>query len=189
MSRRLPDQGARWGADPSPTIPSVSTPQDVPPLYVELCSLYGEQNVARASSIRENLRNNYPHLAILNIDPLEFADDLLDSAARSMEIAAADERPHSLPETLDLIDKFIGSTLAQNPTFTSTRNCTVSYGDESRGKAARAQAKRVMLIKTGVIICGCTVAYSFGAGIGEHPGWGMAASFFTFLLLGGFLFG
>ena len=42
-----------------------------------------------------------------------------------------------MPETLDIMDKHIGSVLVQNPSWDRIANANVQYGDEEKGNAAK----------------------------------------------------
>lgn len=135
MNSRPPGEGARWGDDPQPK-PEPSAPQH-PPQYLRLCKQFGEQNTQRAVQLQNHIRHNYPHLRITQIDPLEFAADALEFARAQMDYAARDGRPHSMPETLKILEDLLGGALAENPDQTRIpRGLNLTFGDERKGRAA-----------------------------------------------------
>ena len=136
MTNKPPREGARWGDDPAPEPITTPTPS-VPAGYEELCQQYGIENVKRALQVRARIQHEYPHLSIAQGDALIFASDLLENAKNEISRAAQDGRPHTMPETLDIMDKHIGSVLVQNPSWDRIANANVQYGDEEKGNAAK----------------------------------------------------
>ncbi|MEP3280472.1 MAG: hypothetical protein ABJN26_14045 [Stappiaceae bacterium] len=133
MISKPPREGARWGDDPAPEPVTQPEPKAPPAEYVALCDQYGETNVEKALSIHSKVKNEYPHLDVLNAGSFSFAADLLDRARVSMKAAAEDGRAHSMPETLDICDKFVGPFLAKNPSPEALSSMEFTYGDEHTG--------------------------------------------------------
>ncbi|KPQ05934.1 MAG: hypothetical protein HLUCCA12_13190 [Rhodobacteraceae bacterium HLUCCA12] len=131
---RPPREGARWGDDPSPE--RAPQPQH-PPKYIELIQQYGEPNVQKAIRLQSHIGHNYPYLKILEVDALDFASDVLSFAKAQMASAAQDGRPHTMPETLKLLENHIGGALARTPDQTRIpKDFSLRYGDEEKGNAA-----------------------------------------------------
>lgn len=135
---RPPREGARWGEEPGPS--NIRRNEaSLPPALAALCVQYGEANVLRAISVYEKTSASFPHLSILRHDELEFVEGVLQSSVKSMQIAAADGRVHSLPETLELLEKSMGEMWSQAPN--TSLNFWITYGDEHKGRAEK-EAKR-----------------------------------------------
>jgi len=154
MSKKPPREGARWGDDPAPELEPKPTAPAVPAEYLRLCSDYGEENVERALAIFQSVKRGYPQLPILKQGDLSFAGDVLQSSQKTMNKAAHDGRPHSMPETLKLIETCIGENLIQHPDILSIADATWSYGDEHLGKNAKDEEEKTIAAKALIsIIC------------------------------------
>lgn len=150
MSKQPPREGARWGHDPEPE-PQPS-PQE-PEGYRELCEQYGEVNVQRAIALQRTLKVEFPNVALSKIDPIFFADQTLILCGALMRRSANDGLPHSLPETLAVLEKKFGRELALYPeatSFAQIPKLTLAYGDEDQGllalsirESARRKNKRI----------------------------------------------
>jgi hypothetical protein len=154
MINRPPKEGSRWGADPSPEPVFIPETEGPPKEYLNLCNKYGERNVTRALEVRSHIQNQYPHLPILRDDPLTFADSALQNAQWQMQRAAADGRPHSMPETLDLMQKYLGDFCMQHPDrrLMPPGQMVLSYGDEEKGKAAKETLQKKEMSQLAVVV-------------------------------------
>jgi Na+/H+ antiporter NhaC len=135
MNNRPPRDGARWGADPAPE-PVPLPPVHVPPAaYVELCNAYGQQNADKAIVIFHRTKNDYPHLKthVLSNGEFHFASWLLSRATFSIAEAAKDGRAHTMPETLDILEKHVGKFLAETNNESTIDTMILGYGDEAKG--------------------------------------------------------
>ncbi len=133
MSKKPPREGARWGVDPPAPIVGPSGLDD-------LREQYGEANVSSAENILRKLKNDFPELLILKTHSSEnFVRLIMATALTLMDHALKDERPHSLPETLNLLSDQLGKNLARQPDVVDPLKLKIQfiYGDESKGKAAR----------------------------------------------------
>ena len=141
MSKQPPREGARWGDDPAPNTPPKPKKPEVPEEYTRLCSQYGEANIKKALAVQARIQHEFPHLPIAQTEPLKTAREAIGFAQSQMALAAKDGRPHSLPETLDIMAENMGAFFAQYPdySFANPKDLRIKYGDEENG---RAEAKR-----------------------------------------------
>jgi len=136
MSSRPPREGARWGGDPAPE-PEV---QRIPDGYQELCERYGEVNVQRAVALQKNLKDEYPMVASIKAEPMQFSAGVLSLANALMKNATEDGRSHTMSETFKALEKQLGGNLARYPdaaSFADIPTFNLSYGDEDRGTRAK----------------------------------------------------
>jgi hypothetical protein len=163
MTGKPPREGARWGADPTPELSPPAQPPRLPEGYVDLCQRYGEVNVQKVFAIQQKIMYDYPHLRAVQAEKITFAEAVLGHAQQAMEAAAMDGRPHTMPETLELGEKFLGGLLAKNPKWAKVEKFTVVYGDEHLGKAAIEVVSRIKWKIATIIICAMAAIPIFNA--------------------------
>ncbi len=161
MTNRPPREGARWGGDPAPEPTPEPTPTGPPKEYVELCNLYGEENVGRALATVARIKSNYPHLTWLKKSELALAGEYLAMCQRSITIAAADGRAHTMPQSLEVAEKVIGEHLVKNPEVTTLEGVNLTYGDEASGRKEKRKQfyRKAVFIGVGIFVG--MVLYSF----------------------------
>jgi type IV secretory pathway TraG/TraD family ATPase VirD4 len=160
----------------------------IPPKRIdeELIDTYGLENFQKACSSFQKIRRDYPHLKILSIGEVEFAQNILASAQKSIDIAAADGRPHTMSETLEICESMLGNFLIQNPNYQNIPDITISYGDEGQGRAAQNASEKKTGTQFLIALPVSIVAGLFGWGLFEHwfgglVGFGGAMWFFAWL--------
>ncbi len=134
-----PREGARWGNDPAPEEPANQAPSK----YQMLCDNYGEANVRQALEHIDKLFIDYPALPIKAVPKIEIAEFFIRTAIQNMRTALDDGRPHTMPETLDIISKYFGSYASSSnlqPAAINDHQITVNYGDEQQGNAEKERA-------------------------------------------------
>lgn len=141
MTSKPPREGARWGDDPAPEPIVVPEPNGPPVEYVKLCKEYGVENTDKAIEIHSKILADYPQVKAVKADPLDFARNVLVSAQKQIEKAAADGRPHTMPETLKKFEQFLGGVLIQHPNTEDFKDIFLNYGDEHLGNAAKQAEK------------------------------------------------
>ncbi len=172
MAKVPPKEGARWGNDPAPKpvlVPAAPLP---PEGYLELCEQYGEPNVQKALAIHERVKLEAPHIQAVKNDKIDFASSILRNSQQSMDHAARDGRAHTLPETLKIMDDVLAGFLLQNPDWKIEHDCTITYGDENKGKVAtkkkEAKENNKIIGQLALIIGGPSIFFGWLASL--EPG-------------------
>lgn len=166
-----PKEGARWGEDPQEVVlPQAASATD----YDRLCREFSPANVDRALAIRRKLYIDYPHLDLWREDPNLVASKILETARRSMETASEDGRTHSMPETLNIVEKYLGPALSQQGQTATLEKLTLTYGDERQGKAHKQKYNEdtVKWVSAGASIAG---ALALNSGLMAAVGWALMA--------------
>ncbi|MEP3280470.1 MAG: hypothetical protein ABJN26_14055 [Stappiaceae bacterium] len=186
MNSRPPKEGARWGDDPAPEPKPAPAPETgPPPEYLALCDEFGEPNVQKALQIRQRMKTEVPHASFIKSSELHFARVILENAKRSLQIAAKDGRPHTFPETLDILEGELSAFLLQNPNWEPSDNFTLSYGDEATGKAAQLANIKENLWLIGFAVAafvGIWIYRDFSTAVGGALGFSVAAGLLALAL-------
>ncbi|MCP4932765.1 MAG: DUF4339 domain-containing protein [bacterium] len=103
--------------------------------YEDLIKIYGQENVEKALLVFQKVKKDFPHLSVLNIGELAFSGHLLNFAAKSVEKAAANDRIHTMEETIDIIGQVLGGWLVKNPSenWPWAEDTTIKYAGEGSG--------------------------------------------------------
>lgn len=133
---------------PLKTIAKKATPKIIPPIPVpentrhQLNSTYGTENTSKAYAIVESLHRDYPYLeAFKKFGPDGMAEKFLRAAVHAVKTAAADDRFHTVPESLGHIENHAKVFYSKDPN--NIQDLILEYNDEKKvGRAAKAKKKK-----------------------------------------------